>query len=274
MLKNDRIRPIGEFITSIPGKLNMPNADVTLDGGNCIVDGNWLLVKCLDIKLDAPSRRSNNTGERRALVHGFGDELIVNYADDYPGGVTIRGEVRFTGKIKQNHLRIEGTDLHLDHPDRRSVAGGERRALVHGFSDELVLNWAKDYPGGTVAHGNLEVQKSGKLRMRNSSGNVTTEIDAGGNLTLGGNGADGDIICKDSDGTTVFHLDSQYKRMDFKDSAGTTRVRIDTDDFTSTAWPAWEGEAVPTRLDLIQEIRRLKQELIALRAEVAALSEA
>lgn len=250
----------------------MPDADVTLDGGNCIVDGNWLLVHCLDLKLDAPSRRSSPNGERRALVHGFNDELVVNYNNDYPGGVTIRGTVGLPGKIKQAHLRLESHDLHLDHPDRRSSAGGDRRALVHGFSDELVLNWAKDYPGGVACHGNFEVQKAGSLKMRNNAGNLTGTLDGYGNLTLGGSGSNADLYCQNADGTTIFHLNTQQKRMDFRDDSGTTRVRIDTDDFTGSAWPAWPGESASSRLDLIAEIRRLKEEVLALRAQVDALT--
>lgn len=250
----------------------MPNADVTLDGGNCIVDGNWLLVHCLDIKLDAPSRRSSAAGERRALVHGFNDELVVNYANDYPGGVTIRGEIAIPEKIKQNHLRLESHDLHLDHPDRRSSTSGDRRALVHGFNDELVLNWAKDYPGGVVSHGHFEIQKSSSLIMRNIHGNITSTLDNGGNLQVGLNGTAGTIICRNKDGKPVYHLDSRYRRMDMNDDAGAKRIRISVDDFTDSAWPTLPGESTPTRLDLIAEIRQLKEEIISLREQVEALT--
>lgn len=250
----------------------MPDADITLDGANCIIDGNWLLVHCLDLKLDAPSRRSSTSGERRALVHGFNDELVVNYADDYPGGVTIRGEIGIPDKIKQNHLRLESHDLHLDHPDRRSSDSGARRALVHGFNDELVLNWAKDYPGGTVSHGNFEIQKSSTLRMRNYAGDVTATLDSSGNIFLGGNETDGDVFCLNEDGNTIFHIDSQTRRMDIKDDGGVTRIRIVADDFTDSAWPTLPDESAPSRLDLVAEIRRLKEEVIALREQVDALT--
>ena len=73
--------------------------------------------------------------ERRALVHGFNDELVVNFAGDYPGGVTIRGAISIPGKIKQNHLRLESHDLHLNHPDRRSGASGERSCTAS------TMNW-------------------------------------------------------------------------------------------------------------------------------------
>jgi hypothetical protein len=249
----------------------MPDADVTLDGQNCIVDGNWMLVRCFDIKLDAAGRRGGAGGERRALVHGFSDELVVNYADDYPGGVTIRGVVTFPGRIRQRHFRLESHDLHLDHPERRSSAGGERRALVHGFNDELVLNWARDYPGGVACHGHFDVQKAGSLRLRNNAGDVTTLLDSSGNLYLGGAGVDGDVICRNSVGSEVFHVDAQVRRMDLKDDAGSTRIRIGVDDFTGAAWPPWADGSSPSRLDLVAELRRLKEELLALKAQVAAL---
>jgi hypothetical protein len=48
-----------------------------------------LLVNSTDFLLDSPERRKNNTPHRRALVHGFNDELVLNFGGDYPGGVTI-----------------------------------------------------------------------------------------------------------------------------------------------------------------------------------------
>lgn len=248
----------------------MPDGDFKLDGATAIVEGNWLSVKCWDIKLDSPDRRHSEGGERRALVHGFNDELVINYGDDYPGGVTIHGEIHIPGKIKQDHVRLEAHDLHLNHPDRRSN-GGERRALVHGFNDELVLNWAKDYPGGTVVHGNVEV-KNGTLCIKNNANQTIIEANQAGNITLGGNGQAGDIILLDRDGHPLIHIDTQNKKIDFKDTSGVVKVRIDCDHFIASSWPAWPGGSAPTRLDLINELRRMKEEILTLRAEVDALS--
>ncbi len=250
----------------------MADADVKLDGADAIVEGNWLTAKCLDIKLDAAARRSSNSGERRALVHGFNDELVVNYNSDYPGGATINGEVRIPDKIKQNHVRLESTDLHINHPDRRSTPSGDRRAVVHGFNDELVLNFNKDYPGGVAVHGHLNVQKSGSVRLYNNSGDKVAELDRYGNLTIGGNGADGDIMCKDGQGRELIRLDTEHKRIDFKDTSGDVKVRIDTDHFSTASWPTLPGESAPSRLDLLTEIKKLKEEVVALRNEVNALS--
>lgn len=249
----------------------MANGDIKLDGSTTIVEGNYLLVKCTDIKLDSSDRRSNTSGHRRALVHGFSDELVINYGDDYPGGVTIRGEIQIPGKIKQGHLRCESHDLHLDHPDRRTSTSGARRAMVHGFDDELALNYNKDYPGGTVVHGNLDVKKNGTFRLINSNNEVIAQLDRWGNLALGGGNQDGDIILKDGNGNEIIRIDTQYNRIDFKNTDGSVKVRIDKDDFTDSPWPSLEGDSVPSQLDLIKEMRRMKEEIVTLRSQVDTL---
>jgi hypothetical protein len=311
----------------------MADADVKFDGAKTTVEGNWLEVKCWDIKLDGPGRRSSTTGERRAmvhgfndevvinynkdypggvtikgsigipdkikqdylrleshdlyldhparrsntsgsrraLVHGFNDELVLNYNKDYPGGVTIRGSISIPDKIKQDYLRLESHDLYLDHPDRRSNTSGYRRALVHGFNDELVLNWHGDYPGNVAVHSNLEIQRSKKLQIKKSDGNVAAELNANGDLVLGGTGSNGDISLMDSDGKEKIAVSSANDRIDFKDTTGTVKVRIDAKHFTNEAWPAWPDLATPTRLDLISEMRKMKEEILALREELDAL---
>lgn len=131
-------------------------SDIKFNGEEVIVEGNWLESRTLDFKLDAPSRRSSSAGERRALVHDFNDGLTINWAGDYPGGVTINGKVGSSN----NQLNLTTWDLCLDHPDRRSAAGGHRRALVHDFNDGLTINWAGDYPGGVTIRGAVKMPNS------------------------------------------------------------------------------------------------------------------
>ena len=66
-------------------------SDIKFDGEFVIIEGNWTRAATLDLMLDAPSRRTNTSGFRRALVHDFGDGLTMNYANDYPSGVAING---------------------------------------------------------------------------------------------------------------------------------------------------------------------------------------
>lgn len=137
-------------------------SDISFDGDWVVVEGNWMKVRTLDLMLDAPSRRINNTGYRRALVHDSGDKLTINYAKDYPGGVNILGNISLE-KIAQFQLVVNAADLILDLPARRTSATGYRRALVHDYQDGLTINWASDYPGGVTINGNVKVP--GKLMI-------------------------------------------------------------------------------------------------------------
>ncbi len=51
-----------------------------------------------DICLDNPDRRAGHTGGvRRALVHGGNDQLVLNYGNDYTGGVLVAGSFNVSG---------------------------------------------------------------------------------------------------------------------------------------------------------------------------------
>ena len=78
------------------------SSDVKLDGDWVIIDGTWTRLRTLDLMLDAPSRRSNNIGWRRALVHNPNDGLTINYNSDYPDGVKIEGKVSVDSVEGQN----------------------------------------------------------------------------------------------------------------------------------------------------------------------------
>jgi hypothetical protein len=77
--------------------------DIRLDE----VDGNWVVVESAimkstasDFMLDAPGRRSQAGGHRRALVHDTRDGLTINFNGDYPGGVTVAGDLTVAGRIQ------------------------------------------------------------------------------------------------------------------------------------------------------------------------------
>jgi len=142
-------------------------SDVKFDGETVQVEGNWLKVTCFDLKLDNAGRRKNNTGERRALVHDFNDGLTINWASDYPGGITLKGKVKLD-ELEGGHLRVHHHDLHLDHPSRRKNNTGDRRALVHNFDDGLTINWANDYPGGVTIRGTVNMPE--KLSVKELEG--------------------------------------------------------------------------------------------------------
>ena len=137
-------------------------ADIIIkDGEEVVVQAFTLKQEGADYKLDYQPRRSNNTPHRRTLVHDFQDGITINWANDYPGGVTINGGnagIDLNGKVSIDrvagtHFIMEHHDLHLDHAARRVNNNGWRRALVHDFQDGLTLNWASDYPGGVTING-------------------------------------------------------------------------------------------------------------------------
>lgn len=78
--------------------------DIKLDqnGGNwLIIEGDAVKLTAADLMLDAASRRRGGPSpHRRALVHDFNDGLTINWAGDYPGGVTVTGNLHVTGDVK------------------------------------------------------------------------------------------------------------------------------------------------------------------------------
>jgi len=78
--------------------------DIKLDqhGGSwLILEGSVLKTTASDLMLDAPGRRRGGPSpHRRALVHDVQDGLTINFAGDYPGGVTVTGNLAVTGDLK------------------------------------------------------------------------------------------------------------------------------------------------------------------------------
>jgi hypothetical protein len=67
-----------------------------------------LNVQGHDFLLDSAKRRkANGPRFRRALVHDQNDGLTINFAGDYPGGVTINGLLNVTGDLE---IRITHRD--------------------------------------------------------------------------------------------------------------------------------------------------------------------
>lgn len=163
-------------------------SDVRLDGEFVIAEGNWTKLRTLDLMLDAPSRRANAVGERRALVHDTGDGLTVNYAGDYPAGVTVNGTRRLRGHnggdwidVESRITSLHGTDLMLDSPARRTNQSAFRRALVHDFRDGLTINWNGDYPGGVTINGRVSMPAGATIAGRDVValiGTLTTQVAA------------------------------------------------------------------------------------------------
>jgi hypothetical protein len=146
--------------------------DIRFDGDWIHLEGAVTKSATTDLMLDSAGRRRTNTPHRRALVHDFDDGLTVNWDNDYPGGVSINSCKQISGSNNRDWLTVRsrvtqvfGTDLMLDGGAARR--GGVfrpirkvspyRRALVHGWGDQLVLNWDHDYSGGVVVNGRVTI---------------------------------------------------------------------------------------------------------------------
>jgi hypothetical protein len=93
-----------------------------------------------------------------------GDWYIRSSANDGTVYIQDQGGDWVCNGFHAGVLKVRGPDILLDHPDRRAGhAGGVRRALVHGPSDNLMLNYANDYTGGVDVQGTFRVNGASKL---------------------------------------------------------------------------------------------------------------
>lgn len=105
-------------------------ADVRLDDhteGWVTVDANVLRVTGADLMIDSQARRDGAGGShRRALVHGPGDTLVVNWANDYTGGVVLN-KARFTVLTSDGEPQLpkEGQTGQLVVTVSRNTIGGQ-----------------------------------------------------------------------------------------------------------------------------------------------------
>lgn len=227
------------------------SADIKLGENN-------VAVEATDLLLDHPSRRKVAGGQRRALVHDFDDGLTLNWANDYPGGVTIIGKAAVeTIAPKGIALRIETADLQLNRADRRKNSTTERRALVHDFNDGLTLNWNKDYPGGVTIRGSVTLEDAHATSVEAthfiSTDIKTTSIQVG-SVQIHNGASDA--------GTGVAPLTHKHKLHIYAD----TIVAETTSTLTITG-----SAPTTTTLDLVAEIKALRAEVNALKAKVSAL---
>lgn len=100
-------------------------SDIVLRDNNEVHLNGWRIVlNGPDLVIDAgQGRRVNDSGFRRAIVHGPNDTLIINFSNDYPNGVIIQSGMTVNGT-----LIVEGVDLYkklLDLEDILEVALNE-----------------------------------------------------------------------------------------------------------------------------------------------------
>ncbi len=83
------------------------NSDIKLENNKVTIEGFRLKHMGGDFELDySPRRIEHSRSTRRALVHDYNDGLTINWLEDYPGGVTINGEVKCTDILESRRLVV------------------------------------------------------------------------------------------------------------------------------------------------------------------------
>jgi len=170
-------------------------SDVKLDGDSVIIEtdnnpkGNKLILddahlkgQVFDFDLDHPDRRNPNAPanpRRRALVHGPGDKLVLNWNGDYPGGVEIVGKVNIqnpiVGKIANltiiDNLKVENASNDGINVDKAMHSGLDVLqsdgfgVLVENAANGITVQDAAENGFNVIKAGNkgLYIQKSGGI---------------------------------------------------------------------------------------------------------------
>jgi hypothetical protein len=153
-------------------------------------------------------------------------------------------------RLNGDKVIVEGTDVCIEHPERRSGAGGaERRALVHDFDDALALNYVGDYPSGVRIFGPASIER-GPLsveRLRIQEGLVVSA----------------ESVAPPSTTTPSLAVPGTPASVESLTDALTTRLRN-----------GLFGEGVPSRpaSEVTLNVDRLVRQLFELQREVAELT--
>lgn len=109
-------------------------------GGTAKIDGNAVIAGS-DFTLGTNSGRSKGTKVRqRALVHGYNDNLIINYGGDFEGGVILSSDTTVNGILEAQ--KIVGKPL-----GEAAAYGGTFYSDANGRAVQILSNdydyWAK-----------------------------------------------------------------------------------------------------------------------------------
>ena len=168
--------------TLIRGIVSLNNYDLKIGVGNQVDRGNSGASRAL-VKEAATLPAS---------------KLVINYAGDYTGGVEVQSALSVVGDITgsgnvyaltyrvdgiaslgitygpttlyvgnsaypiniDGTVNIKGNDLRLSKGDTSRGDSGESRALVHGFSNQLIVNFGADFAGGVQVQSQLDVDSN------------------------------------------------------------------------------------------------------------------
>ncbi len=165
---------------TVPGMTELPRRyDVTItvdrDGGDHLNPAEFAVAA--DVRIDPwPAAGTNvpeHIGPSPLIRSSAGTHTCVSNPPrgkrigNRPLGLGMRrtpmtGDIKLDGDwvvVEGNWTRIRTLDLMLDAPSRRITQSGQRRALVHDFTDRLTINYASDYPNGVYISGETSMEK-------------------------------------------------------------------------------------------------------------------
>lgn len=184
------------------------DSDIKLEGNKLILEGDYtevhsasglrvdlvapmkgagVLFSMSDLSLASMDRRNPHHmgGPRRALVHDFNDGLTINYAADYPGGVTVGAsgndwDIRATEgdfRIGNDQFRLKigvSTGGGGAGDVRIGAQGGTNRLMLGGGGTDVVTVT----PTGAIVAGTLVVRSLDQVVGQNEQGGpaVSEEI--------------------------------------------------------------------------------------------------
>lgn len=189
-------------------------SDVKLDGEYVIVEGVFLKSKTLDIMLDHPSRRSNNQGERRALVHDPSDGLTINYDEDYPGGVTIRGDLKTDDVTIRGDLKadggatIQGQRVYLNSNSGATVEVGDQGYLSLSGRAAGLCSWTNKI------NSLVKVSSDGRAEISGDTVSIAAYLDGYPHPQAAlGMSKDGEVVILCADAKEGFSVGKMWRRL-------------------------------------------------------------
>ena len=200
----------------------------------------WGDDRCAELSVEE-CRQEN----RRAIVHGTGDILTLNFDGDYTGGTRIDSDLDVKGlfsvEVSNGVLEFNGPDLTLCRDSRLpdgttcqrpgETTGERRRALVHYAGDTLILNFDGDYTGGVEIESDLKVKRNaGVARKSVTVGEESLRI-VRGIINAGGGIEEGDGFIVEHTNDTGFY--NVYFDPDFSGRPAVTVTQWYGDGFSS-----------------------------------------
>ena len=137
-----------------------------------------------DLNIDNSSRRNGALGDRRrALVHNIGDQLFINYANDYTGNTTIDSPCHVNGQLSAGATTInhDSANVYINDTRNYSIYVGKKpnTDILHRTASQKIDKDFNIYCGSIDTNGGTIDTGTGNITCGKLISN-TSIISAGG----------------------------------------------------------------------------------------------